>query len=207
VKPKAIKRFEPWMALSFSEGSIGGDIEKVSVSKLADFYGVSSPKLAALDPIPGAFVEPKGSNGMAIAPSNTVGRHALLLINPHTSFFFRSEQQVTSDQGLNAYGAATWGQFFIYQGFNAKAGWMHTTSGQDSVDEFAETIIRRDGKLFYEYGAGRAAGHHPHHHRALQDRRRRHGGKDLHHLPDPPWPHRRIHRRQVDRHGPDAQAG
>src|SRR5260370_13551225 len=29
VKPRAIARFEPWMALSFSEGSIGGDIEKV----------------------------------------------------------------------------------------------------------------------------------------------------------------------------------
>ena len=69
--------------------------------------------------------------------------HALLLINPHTSFFFRSELQVTSDEGLNAYGAATWGQFFIYQGFNAKAGWMHTSSGVDNVDEFAETIVDR----------------------------------------------------------------
>ena len=29
VKPKVITRFEPWMALSFSEGSIGGDIEDV----------------------------------------------------------------------------------------------------------------------------------------------------------------------------------
>ena len=55
---------------------------------------------------------------MAVAPSNTLGRHALLLINPHTSFFFRSELQMTSDEGLNVYGAATWGQFFIYQGFN-----------------------------------------------------------------------------------------
>ena len=46
---------------------------------------------------------------------------------------------MTSDEGLNAYGAATWGQFFIYQGFNAHAGWMHTSSGVDNVDEFAET--------------------------------------------------------------------
>src|SRR3979409_1553274 len=28
VKPRVIARFEPWMALSFSEGSIGGDIER-----------------------------------------------------------------------------------------------------------------------------------------------------------------------------------
>ncbi len=47
---------------------------------------------------------------------------------------------MTSDAGLNAYGAATWGQFFIYQGFNAHAGWMHTTSGVDTTDEFVETI-------------------------------------------------------------------
>ena len=60
---------------------------------------------------------------------------------------------MTSDEGLNAYGAVTWGQFFVYQGFNAHQGWMHTSSGVDVVDEFAETIVRRDGKLFYRYGA------------------------------------------------------
>jgi len=76
-----------------------------------------------------------------------------LLINPHTSFFFRSELQVTSGEGLNAYGAATWGQFFIYQGFNAHAGWMHTSSGVDNVDEFAESIVSgTDGALSYRYG-------------------------------------------------------
>ena len=37
---------------------------------------------------------------MAIAPSNTTAHHALLLINPHTSFFFRSELQMVSDEGL-----------------------------------------------------------------------------------------------------------
>src|SRR5712672_666632 len=39
VKPKVIKRFEPWMALSFTEGSIGGDIERVDLKQLASFYG------------------------------------------------------------------------------------------------------------------------------------------------------------------------
>ncbi|MGK4422079.1 penicillin acylase family protein, partial [Klebsiella pneumoniae] len=79
--------------------------------------------------------------------------HALLLINPHTSFFFRSELQMTSKTGLNAYGAVTWGQFFIYQGFNAHAGWMHTSSGIDNVDEFAETIVDApNGAKGYRYG-------------------------------------------------------
>ena len=152
VKPKVIRHFEPWMALSFSEGSIGGDIERISLTQLESFYG--SRKVAMTDTERGlVYVEPTGSNGFAIAPEKTSGHHALLLINPHTSFFFRSELQMSSDQGLDAYGAATWGQFFVYQGFNEHAGWMHTSSGVDVVDEFAETIVRKDGKLFYKYGA------------------------------------------------------
>ncbi|WP_421854706.1 penicillin acylase family protein [Novosphingobium sp.] len=145
VKPKVLTHFEPWMALSFTEGSIGGNIEHIPLSQIEAFYGAR--KVAMTDDELGRRLkEPAGSNGIAIAPSRTADGHALLLINPHTSFYFRAEQQVTSGEGLNAYGAATWGQFFIYQGFNADAGWMHTTSGIDNVDEFAETVIQRDGQ-------------------------------------------------------------
>ena len=38
VKPRALTRFEPWMALSFTEGSIGGDIERIDLDDLRDFY-------------------------------------------------------------------------------------------------------------------------------------------------------------------------
>ncbi len=151
VTPKLITRFEPWMTLSFSEGSIGGDIERISLSRLRAFYEGQPVPLAANED-PSIVREPSGSNGIAIAPKNTRDGHALLLINPHTSFFFRSELQMTSDEGLNAYGASTWGQFFIYQGFNPHLGWMHTSSGVDVVDEFAETIVKKNGRLFYEYG-------------------------------------------------------
>jgi acyl-homoserine-lactone acylase len=157
VKPRVIQRFEPWMALSFSEGSIGGDIERVPLGALREFYGTPAdpPPVAAggRDVPEPVSSEPGGSNGIAIAPANTRNHHALLLINPHTSFFFRSELQVTSDAGLNVYGASTWGQFFIYQGFNEHVGWMHTSSGVDNVDVFRETIVRRGGRLFYRYGA------------------------------------------------------
>lgn len=152
VKPRAITRFEPWMALSFTEGSIGGDVAKISLSELEAFYG-KAPVAVPTDSVAApAFKEPTGSNGAAIAPSNTRDGHALLLINPHTSFYFRSEAQMTSDAGLNAYGAATWGQFFIYQGFNETAGWMHTTSTLDAVDEFAVEVEDRGGRPFYRYG-------------------------------------------------------
>src|SRR5262245_36805909 len=39
VTPRVIKRFEPWMALTFNEGSIGGDIERVNLTQLEAFYG------------------------------------------------------------------------------------------------------------------------------------------------------------------------
>jgi acyl-homoserine-lactone acylase len=151
VKPRVITHFEPWMALSFTEGSIGGDIERIKLDELQAFYGKTPLKQVARND-EGRPAEPSGSNGMAVAPSNTTGRHALLLINPHTSFFFRSELQMVSDEGLNAYGAATWGQFFIYQGFNDRAGWMHTSSGVDAVDEYAETISKRADGICAKYG-------------------------------------------------------
>jgi acyl-homoserine-lactone acylase len=152
VKPKVIQHFEPWMALSFTEGSIGGDIERtVNLNQLESFYG-KVPLTALLEEDQKFLAEPSGSNGAAISPAHTAGHHALLLINPHTSFFFRSELQMVSEQGLNAYGAVTWGQFFIYQGFNDRAGWMHTSSGVDAVDEYLETVTQKGGKYFYKYG-------------------------------------------------------
>ncbi len=151
VQPRVIRHFEPWMALSFTEGSIGGDIEYVELDPLEAFYGKDQQAQARTRP-PSSWKEPTGSNGFAIAPKLTADGHALLLINPHTSFFFRSELQMTSDAGLDVYGAVTWGQFFVYQGFNRHAGWMHTSTGADVVDEFAETIVRKDGGLFYRYG-------------------------------------------------------
>ena len=154
VHPKVLTSFEPWMALSFTEGSIGGDIEHADLGELAKFYGSTAPGVA-IDFDRARDAEPRGSNGIAIASASTRDGHALLLINPHTSFFFRSELGMTSDEGLHAYGASTWGQFFIYQGFNEHLGWMHTSSGVDAVDEFAETIVKvGEGDFAYRYGAG-----------------------------------------------------
>lgn len=151
VRPKVLTRFEPWMALSFTEGSIGGDVERVDLDKLRAFYGGRPPAIASA--APALMTEPMGSNGIAIGPAKSANGHALLLINPHTSHYFRSELQMTSDEGLNAYGASTWGQFFIYQGFNPHIGWMHTSSTADNVDEFAETVVRGRNGPGYRYGA------------------------------------------------------
>jgi len=95
--------------------------------------------------------EDRGSNGFAIAPSRTASGNTLLYINPHVPYYFRMEVQMVSEEGLNAYGAVTWGQFFIYQGFNAHCGWMHTSSYADVADLYEEKTSR-DGKGWvYEY--------------------------------------------------------
>jgi acyl-homoserine-lactone acylase len=148
VKPKLIQKFEPWMALAFSEGSIGGDIETISTQQLKNFY--QKDQYAYLSAVDRNWdEEPRGSNGFAIAPSKTKNGNALFLINPHTSFYFRPEVHVVSEEGLNAYGAVTWGQFFIYQGFNEHNGWMHTSSKADAIDHFALTVKEMEGLPHY----------------------------------------------------------
>lgn len=150
VKPRILKRFEPWMPLLFTEGSIGGNITIIPIQGIKDFYegngmGYHVPE------IPEWEQEPAGSNGFAIAPKLTKNGYPLLLINPHTSFYFRTEVHLVSEEGLNTYGAVTWGQFFVYQGFNENCGWMHTSSAADVADEYLETVEKRGKDFFYLY--------------------------------------------------------
>ncbi len=155
VQPKLLTHFEPWMPMYFSEGSIGGDIERVSTKKIKAFYGAPQPVAAKEGHDQAVHLsdnEPRGSNGFAISGKLTESGNAMLLINPHTSFFFRGEVHAVSEEGLNAYGAVTWGQFFVYQGFNEKTGWMHTSTYTDVIDEFVETIVENENGLQYEYG-------------------------------------------------------
>ncbi|WP_163378860.1 penicillin acylase family protein [Cyclobacterium sp. SYSU L10401] len=156
VVPQVLTRYEPWFPMFFSEGSIGGDIERISTQRIQAFYenqmalAYSEYGDGLLHPDP--YEEPKGSNGIAIAPELSESGNALLLINPHTSFYFRPEIHVASEEGLNAYGAVTWGQFFVYQGFNEKTGWMHTSTRLDFMDEFLEEVRETENGYEYAYG-------------------------------------------------------
>lgn len=154
VKPKLITKFEPWMPMFFSEGSIGGDIEQIPLRGIKAFYGNGSPKAApqSAPSQPVDYSEPAGSNGFVLSGELTRSGDAMLLINPHTSFYFRGEVHVVSEEGLNAYGAVTWGQFFVYQGFSEKNGWMHTSTYVDFIDEFRQEVFETDGTLYYRYG-------------------------------------------------------
>jgi len=155
VKPRLLTHFEPWMPMYFSEGSIGGDIERIRTSKIKAFYEgkmeIPQSEIRALEKKK-EMAEPQGSNGIAISGKLTESGNAMLLINPHTSFYFRGEVHVVSEEGLNAYGAVTWGQFFVYQGFNEKTGWMHTSTYTDVMDEFKENITSLEDNVMYQYG-------------------------------------------------------
>jgi acyl-homoserine-lactone acylase len=150
VKPALLKRFEPWYALLWTDGSIGAiSTGSITEKDVENFYGGYSgvyvpKKIVAEEPV-------IGSNGFAISPFKTESGNAMLYINPHVTFYFRPEVHMVSKEGLNVYGAVTWGQFFIYQGFNEHCGWMHTSSEVDVSDMYAEKVLKQNGKWVYEY--------------------------------------------------------
>ena len=156
VRSAVIKKYKPWYHLMWTDGSVSptrtGGVKREDVLK---FYGSGKVELptstAAIFPKMNATEENGGSNGFAIAPKHSKNGNALLYINPHVPFYFRSEMHMVSEEGLNAYGAVTWGQLFIYQGFNERVGWMHTSSYADVADIFEETIIKKNDTLFYEF--------------------------------------------------------
>ena len=149
VKPALLHRFEPWYPLLWTDGSIGAiSTGGITEDDLKNFYTGKDVPLA-MKKKEEEFSA--GSNGFAVAPSKTIDGNAILYINPHVTFYFRPEVQMVSEEGLNVYGAVTWGQFFIYQGFNEYCGWMHTSSNVDVADLYAEKIIKKDSGLFYKY--------------------------------------------------------
>lgn len=149
VQPVLLKRFQPWYALLWTDGSIGAiSTGGISVNELKNYYSGVEETVAINN-----YKEevPTGSNGFAFAPKITASGKAILYINPHVTFYFRPEVHMVSKQGLNAYGAVTWGQPFIYQGFNEHCGWMHTSSKADISDAYIEKLSQQNGKWFYEY--------------------------------------------------------
>jgi acyl-homoserine lactone acylase PvdQ len=148
VKPALLQRFQPWYPLLWTDGSIGAiNTAGINETELKNFYTGGN----ATAFIKNKEEDPTGSNGFAFSPSITASHNAILYINPHVTFYFRPEVQVVSEEGLNVYGAVTWGQFFVYQGFNEHCGWMHTSSAVDIADLYAEKITKKNNAWFYEY--------------------------------------------------------
>ncbi len=152
VKPEVFTRFEPWFHLMFTDGGLSatrtGGIQSSDIQNLYDPNSKSTGSInyrSVLGRSQGA------SNAFAIAPAKTVSKNALLYINPHGDFYLRTEMHMNSEEGLNVYGGVTWGNFFVFQGFNQFCGWGHTTSFADGSDLYEEKISKKDGGFSYEY--------------------------------------------------------
>lgn len=163
IKPALLDRFEPWYPLLWTDGSIGAiSTAGLTEKDLAEMYPVNAVNKEVIRSDAGLLPEEKftGSNGFAFSPKITASGNAMLYINPHVTFYFRPEVHMVSEKaspddpvgrGLNVYGAVTWGQFFIYQGFNEHCGWMHTSSAVDVADQYAETILPDGTHWAYQY--------------------------------------------------------
>jgi acyl-homoserine-lactone acylase len=150
TKPVLLDHFKPWYPLLWTDGSIGAiSTGNITEADVRNMYLPNTPEVVAVPKL--EEDKSTGSNGFALAPSKTNGKNAILYINPHVTFYFRPEVHMVSQEGLNVYGAVTWGQFFIYQGFNEHCGWMHTSSNVDVADMYLEKITEQNGKYFYEY--------------------------------------------------------
>ena len=149
TKPALLTRFKPWYPLLWTDGSIGAiSTADITVEELKNFYSGEAP-VAIIKKQEEEIIT--GSNGFAFAPKITESKNAILYINPHVTFYFRPEVHIVSEEGLNAYGAVTWGQFFVYQGFNEHCGWMHTSSVVDAADTYIEKISKKNNGYVYQY--------------------------------------------------------
>lgn len=150
IKPALLKEFKPWYPLTYTDGSISAiQTSNLTAKDIKNFYADISSDLSHIKQRDNEQLI--GSNGFAIAPSKSISGNSMLYINPHVTFYFRPEVHMISEEGLNTYGAVTWGQFFVYQGFNEHCGWMHTSSEADVADLYEETIIKNKDGIFYKY--------------------------------------------------------
>lgn len=153
IKPVVLTHFEPWFALLRTNGSISATQNGgITTQDMRNLYPAKNNSTSFLEKqLPFYEVDPTGSNGFAVAPKKTVSGNSILYINPHVTFYYRTEVQMVSDEGLNVYGAVTWGTFFVFQGFNQYCGWMHTSGITDVADLFVEQTVNNKDSLFTKY--------------------------------------------------------
>lgn len=165
TKPALLTKFQPWYPMLWTDGSIGAiNTAGLSASDLKKLYATGEANSISVinnsSILDSKLIAEKnyeedevltGSNGFAFSPKITESKNAILYINPHVTFYFRPEVHMVSEEGLNAYGAVTWGQFFVYQGFNEFCGWMHTSSAVDAADSYIEKMSKTNNGWQYEY--------------------------------------------------------
>jgi len=89
------------------------------------------------------WLESKGSNAWAIAPSRSVSGNAMLLANPHlpwSGIYLFYEAQLVSPE-VDAYGVALVGFPVLGIAFNDYLGWSHTVNTHDGQDAYELALV------------------------------------------------------------------
>nr|WP_295109532.1 acylase [uncultured Caulobacter sp.] len=125
----------------------GQDIEAGFIFKQPFFYGLDTElkHLTAPQNKDGAEKSPppKGSNGLATAPTRSADGATRLLVNshqPYTGPVAWYEAVIESGQGWHVAGGFFPGSPFMLHGHNATLGWANTVSKPDLVDIYRLTL-------------------------------------------------------------------
>jgi acyl-homoserine-lactone acylase len=119
----------------------GKDVAAGFVFKTPFFYGLDG-ELKRLNDLP-ADPLPKGSNGVAVAPSRSADGATRLLVNSHQPFtgpVAWYEAVVESGEGWHVAGGFFPGSPFMLHGHNATLGWANTVNKPDLIDTYRLVI-------------------------------------------------------------------
>lgn len=92
---------------------------------------------------PDFVVARRGSNQWAVGPGRSADGHAILLIDPHLSWWGPSrfwEMRIHAGELVGS-GVGLAGSPYIGLGHNGKVGWAMTTGGPDTADVYALTLV------------------------------------------------------------------
>jgi acyl-homoserine-lactone acylase len=101
-------------------------------------------------PAAGQWMQARGSNAWAVAPSRSASGSAMLLTNPHlpwteSGYTFFEAHLVTPE--MDSYGAALVGLPFLAIAFNDHLGWTHTVNYQ-RMETHYELVLAEGGYRF-----------------------------------------------------------
>lgn len=149
VKPRLIRRFEPWYVLAFTLFEVY-EVYVYSVDGLS-VKGVRAPdRMIADNPL-------NGSNSWVISPAKSASGHPMLLISPQTFFSGPTqlyEAHVHSEQGWDMSGASPIGFPFPVVGHNQYLGWNQTVNYPFLSGRYLEKFDNPENHLAYRYGNG-----------------------------------------------------